>query len=386
MQTELNVKKMSRSQVFVILLISTGLFLLIGYIFMAVQKSYRISESLLNDSYCMELQLSSPEESGTDDFPEGNTGEKLEEILRVMERGILGYQMVFSHEGRDASDDLSLVLAQKLAPGENPITLTEEENLRILKDIHIIRQAVFRLSDERQRAISILFILLLSIVIVIFFLLSRAVMQMRSQKEEYLHHRELSAKIAEQENRIANLLSSELHDDIGQMLVFIKMGLKEEEQELGKDIDAILDKVRGLSHKLMLPRFQGGNLPLEIEKLLSRFSAVSSLMIQHTISEFHDHRYPEHYPMLIYRLLQECLQNTLKHSQADSVKLVLMESAPFLLFRYSDNGVGFQKEDSVELESIKERALLLNTELQIENPREPGIRLLLKIPFAGETV
>jgi len=77
----------------------------------------------------------------------------------------------------------------------------------------------------------------------------------------------------------------------------------------------------------------------------SQFSVVSLIKVEYTLSDFHNELYPDYYPIIIFRVIQECLQNAVKHSRAGLIRINLVESAPFLISRYQDDGVGLNLLD-----------------------------------------
>jgi len=167
------------------------------------------------------------------------------------------------------------------------------------------------------------------------------------------------------------------------MLVFLKLKLIESKSPLSSDIDPIIDSVRNLSHDLKIPEFPRETLTASVEELISQFSTVSKIRVEYTLSDFHNELYPDYYPKIIFRVIQELFQNALKHSNAENIRLNMIESAPFLIIRYKDNGIGMDS-NTVVLRSIEDRAKLLNADLRLDEGTSMGLQIVMRIPFVKE--
>lgn len=88
--------------------------------------------------------------------------------------------------------------------------------------------------------------------------------------------------------------------------------------------------------------------------------------------------------IMIYRIIQECVQNSLKHSGGSHIKVALKENDTFYLIKVQDDGVGFdlaeaeKKDRHFGLSVVKERVFLLNGEIQIDTKN--GTSIMIEIP------
>lgn len=93
--------------------------------------------------------------------------------------------------------------------------------------------------------------------------------------------------------------------------------------------------------------------------------------------------------LTIFRILQEALNNVVKHSQADKVKILFTEQDELLLMEISDNGIGFdpsiQKEKSIGLLGIRERALLIGGRARISSAPGKGVCVSVSIPYTHKS-
>ena len=83
----------------------------------------------------------------------------------------------------------------------------------------------------------------------------------------------------------------------------------------------------------------------------------------------------------IYRIIQECVQNSIKHSQGDIIKVSLKDKTDSYEIIVQDNGIGFdvneatKKDNHFGLSVIKERVSLLNGRIEIDTQNGTFIRI-----------
>lgn len=88
--------------------------------------------------------------------------------------------------------------------------------------------------------------------------------------------------------------------------------------------------------------------------------------------------------LMIYRIIQECVQNGMEHSKGNQIKVVLKKKNEFILIEIADNGIGFDLEEAGKkdrhfgLSVVKERVFLLGGEMKIDT--EHGTTVSIEIP------
>jgi two-component system, chemotaxis family, CheB/CheR fusion protein len=220
-------------------------------------------------------------------------------------------------------------------------------------------------------------------------------------RQELLH--QLVSAQEEERRRI----SRELHDEVGQQLTGIMLGLK----SLQSNVDTV-DTVdtADVSHKLQALRGVTEQLGREIHQLALelRPTALDDLGLVRTLTnyledwatrtsvrvDFHTEnlegeRLPGHIETTLYRIVQEALNNVLKHAGAEHVSVIIEQRSDHVLLIIEDDGSGFdvealEKEKGVRrlgLVGIRERAALLQGELTIESSCGHGTTLFVRIPF-----
>jgi len=97
----------------------------------------------------------------------------------------------------------------------------------------------------------------------------------------------------------------------------------------------------------------------------------------------------------LYRIIQEALHNVMKHSHADYVSVSLVASYPSIILLITDNGRGFDPDESagddgdrsgMGLSSMRERARLLGGDLEVRSRPGVGVRLRVEVPVGNSDI
>src|SRR5471032_1326117 len=158
----------------------------------------------------------------------------------------------------------------------------------------------------------------------------------------------------------------ELHDETGQALTSILLGLKPLEQQVGEEplalirelVGSALDNVRRLTVELRPPVLDDFGLEPALERLTNIVADRSGLNVQLNVAARSIALPPEHETAL-YRIIQESLTNIVKHAQAHSVSIVVTSAEGNVRAVVEDDGVGFEtavlREGALGLVGMRER-------------------------------
>ena len=242
-------------------------------------------------------------------------------------------------------------------------------------------------------------VLLIVIIIVIFSIFqNRKVKFLQEQKEAKHRYEEeiIKSKLETQEQTLQNI-SWELHDNVGQLLSVARMQLNilqpdltEKQKALLNDTGDIISKslqeIRTLS-KLLNPEVVK-NIGLEeaIQIEIDRFNRLNFINAALNIvgdSIAIDHKDE----IILFRILQEFLSNSVKHSKTTKLDVTLTYTPKNLIIKAQDFGVGFDikkiKKGSGLL-NMKSRAKLINTEFELKSEKNKGVSLTLTYPLNKE--
>lgn len=238
-------------------------------------------------------------------------------------------------------------------------------------------------------------IIIITILVVIFFVVfqrrkNKLLIEKFEQKRHFEH--ELSkSKLEIQEQTLKNI-SWELHDNVGQLLSVATMqlnilsteisdALKERLRDSQDVLKQSLSEVRSLSKSLNSDVIKNLGLEQAIENELNRFNKLKFLKAKLTVkgersADFFD----TNEETIIFRILQEFFSNTIKHSKANNLDVIIDYSPKEASISVSDDGVGFN-EQTVKMNSglinMKKRAELINADLELKSLKGKGVTLVL---------
>jgi signal transduction histidine kinase len=180
-------------------------------------------------------------------------------------------------------------------------------------------------------------------------------------------------------------LARELHDETGQALTSILLGLKAVEDapdadsmrgaagELRELVVATLQDVRRLAVELRPKVLDDFGLVAAVERLVETVSERSGMEVQ-LEAGLGSERLPELVETTLYRIVQEALTNVIKHAQASKVSVLLVPREGAVTAVVEDNGLGFEvdetRADGLGLLGMRERVGLLEGKLTVES--SPG--------------
>ena len=221
-------------------------------------------------------------------------------------------------------------------------------------------------------------------------------MAYRGVREANTALRGLNDLLEEQTRRI----SHELHDQAGQLLASVHMAL----DALGRDLpraaaprlesvkgllDGIEEQLRRLSHELRPTILDDLGLGPALEFLAEGVSARNGLAI--TVENMPEKRLPARVETVLYRIVQEALNNVSKHARASAVTIGVRSEDGIITCSIRDDGVGFDvptvvgRDDGhgIGLIGIRERLARLGGHLEISSTPGGGTELRVTIPQEG---
>jgi signal transduction histidine kinase len=189
-------------------------------------------------------------------------------------------------------------------------------------------------------------------------------------------------------------LARELHDETGQALTSILLGLKPLEEALQKEenraaiaelrglVVATLQDVRRLAVELRPKVLDDFGLVPALERLTESFSEQTGIEVD-LESRAGAERLPAEVETAIYRIVQESLTNVVKHAHAKRVSILVTRKDGALTAVVEDDGRGFDATGLAEgfgLEGMRERVALLDGRLVVESG-EAGTNLVAEVPL-----
>jgi signal transduction histidine kinase len=221
--------------------------------------------------------------------------------------------------------------------------------------------------------------------------------QVKLQELEIVHQQRMMEAALESQENERRRLAGDLHDSIGAMLSAIRLGLitvgKQIPNPSGIDdakemLDETIGSVRRISRDLMPSTLEKFGLAHAVKELCDRFQTTSQLPIQ-----YHEQGEMKvidaKRELMIFRIVQELLNNAIKHSKATLISVTLGTTDAFQIV-VEDDGVGFNFEEQhasnkiekgLGLFNIENRTRLLNATLEFDKERKKGTRITLTVPY-----
>jgi len=224
----------------------------------------------------------------------------------------------------------------------------------------------------------------------------------RKQQEELRNRLIHRAMTAQQEER--RRIARELHDETGQSLTAILVGLRTiEESRTTGEAAALAQRLRGIAAQTLdeVGRLSRGlhpsildevGLPTAVTRYAYEFAHVHGVAVELRIEGLDAGLLPALLPTTVYRVLQEALTNVAKHAGARSVRVRLERTEAMVELRVQDDGTGFDPAAGAEgpaedrhlgLQGMHERAALLGGSIQVESRAGAGTTITARFPVRG---
>lgn len=192
-------------------------------------------------------------------------------------------------------------------------------------------------------------------------------------------------------------LARELHDETGQALTSILLGLKPLEEaladhparaglaELREQVVSALQDVRRLAVELRPSVLDDFGVVAALERLAETFGEQTGIRV-----DFHsalgEARLPSDVETALYRVVQESLTNIAKHANAHNVSVSVARRDNAVAATIEDDGAGFDprsvREDGIGLIGMRERLALIDGRLHVESRRGVGTTIVAEVPAA----
>lgn len=220
-------------------------------------------------------------------------------------------------------------------------------------------------------------------------------------------HADLRLRLISAQEEERHRISRELHDQMGQSIVALMLGLKSlaETSQPTKEARSQFQQLQNLAgemardvHSLALELRPTALNDLGLEVALSNYLAGWSTRWQ-IAADFHSHglmdrRLAPHLETNIYRIAQEALTNIVRHAKARNVSVLLERAADRVVVIIEDDGCGFDvgvvmknsaRERRLGLLGMEERVALVGGSLTIESTPGQGTTVYVRIPVSFQT-
>jgi two-component system sensor histidine kinase UhpB len=213
-------------------------------------------------------------------------------------------------------------------------------------------------------------------------------LQAEHYKQILKHKQALARTIIKAQENERNRWAQELHDNISQILTVINLYLSNTKvkidnnvlmiSESNKMISEVQQEIRFLSASMKPPTFASMTLQQTIERLILDVTRTKTNKFYFTSAEFDETILNDDQKLLIYRVVQEQLNNIIKYANADVVEIDLKSNNNCFYINITDNGTGFDQTNiktGLGFRNMQSRLALYNGEMQLKSSPGNGCSL-----------
>lgn len=272
----------------------------------------------------------------------------------------------------------------------------KEHTISLLENEKKIQSLEIKNLHEKKRNQLIVLIFLLLIIIgisVLFFLRYRYKQKIVSERKMADLRKSQFKEVIESQEKERKRIAGDLHDSIGQILTTAKLNLsvledyielngEDEKKIYSNSLQLINDaciEVRSISHNLMPGVLIKLGLVSAVRELIDKLTSAHLLWIDLSVDGF-SVALGEIQEINFFRLLQELLNNTVKHSKATLITIELKNDEKFVYLLFTDNGTGFdtaqiKNSKGIGWDNIFSRVAMLNGNIDIKSDTGKGSQI-----------
>ncbi len=206
--------------------------------------------------------------------------------------------------------------------------------------------------------------------------------------EKNIKQKEITEAVIIAQESERSKIGRELHDNVNQLLgatkLYIDMGKRDDENRESLLSSAstytltAIEEIRKLSKILITPLIKEIGLTDSIKGLTKEIMLVHPIQILFTAKDFIEAGFSNKFKLNIFRIVQEQINNTLKHAQAKKININIEDNYGKLLISIADDGIGFdtaKRRTGIGITNIKSRSELYNGTMLLNSEQGKGTTL-----------
>ena len=239
----------------------------------------------------------------------------------------------------------------------------------------------------------ILIVVLMMVAIYGVFIKKKSELILTQKIKETTFEQELANSQIEIKEQTLNYIGQELHDDLGQKLSVARLmtnkltfSQEEETKVIGKEINLLLGEciqdIRNLSKIFITKQVEHFGFVESLEREVFRIKRLQLMEVDYEINN-HDLVIKSSHALILFRIIQECINNVIKHSKSKYIELIVKDYENRIEIRINDTGIGFKfdkNDDGSGLKNIISRAKIINANFEINSTDQIGTKVLITYP------
>ena len=241
----------------------------------------------------------------------------------------------------------------------------------------------------------LLFLGILFLVMVLYYNNKKMQLLKEKQSLKNLFEKQLLESKLEIQEQTFNFISQEIHDNVGQVLSLAKVQLNimDQQQEIDRSIlkeakasiSKAMTELRDIAKSLSRERMHSFDLLEAVTDEVKRINSTGTIKAMVSIKEY-DRTVIEQHKLIIFRLVQESMQNILKHAKASEIQVSIDVNLKKSFIIISDNGIGFdvegelKKSSGLGLKNMISRAASIGGQINIQSTYRQGTAVTIILP------
>ncbi|MFY8025466.1 MAG: response regulator [Sediminibacterium sp.] len=222
----------------------------------------------------------------------------------------------------------------------------------------------------------------------------KLLLEKKLEEERLIKQKEIAEAVINTQEQERHDISRELHDNVNQQLTVAMMYIASAEKKhapgsdlLRQSADFILhaiEEIRRLSKGLVTPLIKDFGLVKAIESVLEDVNGVNTMKIEFVSDTFFEDDIHYDFKLSLFRIVQEQVNNVLKHAGASELKIDLGRNINSIYLSIYDNGVGFDlavQKKGIGLYNITSRVELFNGTISIHTAPTSGCAMHMSFPI-----
>lgn len=221
-------------------------------------------------------------------------------------------------------------------------------------------------------------------------------LEKKLEEERNAKQKEITETVIRVQEKERYEISRELHDNVNQQLTVAMMYIATVEKGTG-NAEALLkqssgfiynaiEEIRKLSKALVTPLIKDFGLCKAIDGLIEDIQVANTIQLDFFYGNFHEEDISYEFKLNIFRIVQEQMNNIIKHAQAKQVVIELYRDEKIML-SIIDDGMGFdtkQKRSGIGLNNIQTRTELYTGKLDIQSSPGHGCKIKIEYPITRD--
>ncbi len=224
----------------------------------------------------------------------------------------------------------------------------------------------------------------------VFLILAIATYLLLQAQKSKLLEKQFAQNLMIQQDQQLKRIAKDLHDGLGQNLLLVKNSLDFKNTKTATLVDNTIEEVRSISRKLHPFQLEKFGLTKALENMVTELSDTTSIFFSEEIEHI-DKLFSKEKELYIYRIIQECFNNIIKHANAKAAIITIKKYSNNINIIIQDNGKGFnfnksiENQDTLGLKSLTERVEFIKGKIQFESTIHKGTTVNIEIPYDSKS-